>query len=247
MEIITSIKNEKVIEWTKLKQKKYRDLTNTFLVEGDHLVMEALKTNMVKEVIVDENKLFPVSVPTHYVTSEVLKKISDQPSTPDVIAVVNKIPELDLNNRILLVDSLQDPGNLGTIIRSAVAFNIDTIVLGDNTVDQYNEKVIRASEGMLFHINIIHKDLNEFIPLLKTNGYQVLGTNVTHGTRLSEVRLHTKFAFIIGNEGNGVSEELLNLCDDYIYIPMNEACESLNAGVAAGIILYEINNRYFGD
>ena len=246
MEIITSLSNEKVVNWAKLNQKKYRDLSNTFIVEGEHLVMEALKTGCVVELICDEDKIMPVNVPIHYVTKQILEKISNLPSAPDIMAVCNKLPEKEIGNRLLLIDELQDPGNLGTIIRSAVAFNIDTIVLGKNSVDQYNEKVIRASEGMLFHINIVNRDLMEFIPLLKTEGYQVLGTNVTHGTALRDVRLRSKFAFIIGNEGNGVKDDILDLCDDYIYIPMNEACESLNAGVASGIILYEINNHYFG-
>ena len=246
MEVITSLSNEKVINWTKLQQKKYRDLENLFIVEGDHLVMEALKANCVKELICEEDKLMPIKIPINYVTKEVLNKISTQPSPPDIMAVCEKIPEKDFGNRLLLIDELQDPGNLGTIIRSAVAFNIDTIVLGKNSVDRYNEKVIRASEGMFFHINIISRDLTEFIPLLKSNEYQVLGTNVKYGNNLKDIHLRNKFAFIIGNEGAGVKEDLLDLCDDYIYIPMNEACESLNAGVAAGIILYELNNHYFG-
>ncbi len=246
MEVINSLTNEKVKNWCKLKQKKYRDETNTFLVEGNHLVMEALKTDNVVEVIIDEDKLFPINIPTHYVSSNVLEKISNQVSAPDIIAVVKKREELTYGSRLLLVDALQDPGNLGTIIRSAVAFNIDTIVLGNNCVDMYNEKVIRATEGMFFHINIIKRDLNEFIEELLSKEYQVLGTNVKYGTKLSEVRIRTNFAFIIGNEGNGVDSDLLLKCSDYIYIPMNNNCESLNAGVAASIILYEINNRYFG-
>ena len=246
MEVITSLSNEKVIFWTKLNQKKYRDLSNQYIVEGDHLVMEAIKSGNAIEVICDEDKVFPVNIPIHYVTKEVLKKISDLPSPPSIMALCSKKEEQAIGSRLLLVDELQDPGNLGTIIRSAVAFNMDTIVLGSNCVDQYNKKTIRASEGMLFHINIINRDLTEFIPLLKSDGFQVLGTNVTHGIPLKDLRLRSKFAFIIGNEGNGVKDDILDLCDDYIYIPMNEKCESLNAGVASGIILYEINNHYFG-
>ena len=153
-----------------------------------------------------------------------------------MIAIVKKKKEEDYKNKLILIDSIQDPGNLGTIIRSAVAFNIDTVVLGNNTVDLYNEKVIRATQGLLFHINIIKRKL-------KNDNYQILGTKVTHGTLVENISLKNKYAFIMGNEGNGVDEELLDLCDDYLYIGMNDLCESLNVGVASSIILYELDKK----
>ena len=160
-----------------------------------------------------------------------------------MIAIVKKKKEEDYKNKLILIDSIQDPGNLGTIIRSAVAFNIDTVVLGNNTVDLYNEKVIRATQGLLFHINIIKRDLKEFVKKLKNDNYQILGTKVTHGTLVENISLKNKYAFIMGNEGNGVDEELLDLCDDYLYIGMNDLCESLNVGVASSIILYELDKK----
>ncbi len=243
MNIITSLDNNKVKSWSKLKSKKYRDQTGLFLVEGQHLVLEALKKAQVEEIILKEDTIFPVDVKKYYVTLDILKKISSMVSPPDIIAVVKKLEEKPIGKRLLLIDELQDPGNLGTIIRSAVAFNIDTIVLGTNTVDLYNEKVIRATQGLLFHQNIIKRELKDFIKKLKKEDFQIIGTNVKYGEDITKIDLSSKYAFIMGNEGNGVREEILNLCDKYLYIKMNDACESLNVAVATGIILYELDKK----
>ena len=146
-----------------------------------------------------------------------------------------------VGNRVLILDDIQDPGNLGTIVRSAVAFNIDTIVLSKNTVDLYNPKVIRATQGMIFHINIIEKNLTEFISNLKKNQYKIFSTNVVNGKSIKNVEKGEKFAIIVGNEGKGVSNEVNSLCDEFIYIEMNNKCESLNVAVATSIILYELS------
>lgn len=243
MEIITSLDNQRVKKWYKLKEKKYRDKEGLFLVEGEHLVLEAIKSQNAVEVILESDVLLPLDIPKYYVTKDILKKLTSLNTPPQMIAVVKKIKENAYKDKLLLIDSLQDPGNLGTIIRSAVAFNIDTIVLGDDTVDLYNEKVIRATQGLLFHINIINKNLPQFIKELKQQNYYILGTKVTHGKAIEDVQLNDKYAFIVGNEGSGVSPELLDLCDNYIYINMNDVCESLNVAVATSIILYELNKK----
>ena len=137
---------------------------------------------------------------------------------------------------------MQDPGNLGTIIRSSVAFNISTVVLGNNCVDLYNSKVIRACQGMNFHINIIRRDLKDFITNIKKEDYYILGTNVNDGSDLKSISNLSKYAIIMGNEGNGVSKEIQDMCDRNIYIKMNDKCESLNVAVATSIILYELDN-----
>lgn len=239
--LYTSIDNKKIKDIKKLHQKKYRDKTNTFLIETEHLVLEAYKTGYIKELILEQDTLFPLDVETNYVTNDIIHYISNLKSPSNVMAICNKKEEKELGNRILILDEIQDPGNLGTIIRSAVAFNFDTIVLGDNTVDLYNPKVIRASQGMLFHINIINRNLLEFIPELSNQEYKILGTKVTHGKNIKDIEKTEKFAIIMGNEGNGMSEEVEELCDEFIYIDMNEACESLNVGVATSIILYELD------
>lgn len=234
---ITSKTNEKVKYWVNLKDKKFRTREKKFLIEGDHLINEAKKAGLNYEVISIVN---PDA--NYFVTKEIMKKISDQKSISYNVAVVDFIKEDNINGNVLILDGIQDPGNLGTIIRSAVAFNFDTIILSDDSVDLYNPKTIRATEGMIFKTNVLRRNLKEFIPILKNLGYKIVGTSVTNGI---DVRTLTKnnIAIVIGNEGNGMSKEVTKLCDEYINIAMNNACESLNAGVAASIIMYEVNHE----
>lgn len=240
--LYASIENKKIKEIRKLRQKKYRDKTGLFLVEGKHLVLEAYKSGYLKEMILEQNELFPLQVETMYVTNDLLYYISDVESPQPVMGIVSKIPEKqELGNRILVLDGIQDPGNLGTIIRSAVAFHVDTIVFGKGTVDFYNPKVVRSSQGMIFHINMIERDLHTFLPELKKESYTILGTRVTHGKSLKEIEKKKKSAIIMGNEGNGMSDTVAEYCDDFIYIDMSSTCESLNVGVATSIILYELD------
>lgn len=240
--LYTSVENKRIKEIKKLNQKKYRDTENEFLIEGRHLVLEAYKKGLLKTVILEQDEIFPLAVETMYVTSDIINYLADTETPQNVMGICSKMEEnKDIGDHILILDEIQDPGNLGTIIRSAVAFNIDTIVLGDKTVDLYNPKVVRASQGMMFHINIVKKNLNTFIPELKKQQYKILGTKVTRGKSLKTLEKNNKFAIIMGNEGNGVKEEILDMCDDYIYIEMNAVCESLNVAVATSIILYELD------
>ena len=201
--LITIKENDLVKHIRKLKDKKYRDKDNLFLVEGEHLVLEAYKKGFAKELILEQNELFPLNLPTIYVSNDVINYISTLKTPYNVMAICNKLNENEnIGNRILILDNIQDPGNLGTIIRSAVAFNIDTIVLSLDTVDLYNFKVVRASQGMMFHINIIRRDLFKFIPNLMNLNYKILGTKVTHGKSLKTIEKFQKFAIIMGNELN---------------------------------------------
>ena len=239
--VYSSIDNQKIKEIKKLNNKKYRDLTNKFLVEGDHLVIEAYKKGYLEELILEENVIFPLDIKTSYVTRSVIKYITDLETPPNIMGICKKINEQEIGNRVLILDNIQDPGNLGTIIRSCVAFNIDTIILSNNSVDLYNSKVIRATQGLIFHINIIRRDLREEIPLLKSLGYTIFGTNVEDGIELKNIEKPDKYAIIMGNEGNGVSDDVNKLCDKFIYIKMSDTCESLNVGVATSVILYEFS------
>ncbi len=235
--MITSTTNNKIVEVSKLNNKKYRKEYGLFLVEGEHLVEEAYKNNLLKEVY----SLYETNYPNNYVVTEnVMRKISNLDSIPNIVGVVKRIEEKEMGNKLLILDNIQDPGNLGTIIRSSVAFSIDTIVLSNDTVDVYNPKVIRATEGMIFNINIITRDLIPFIKSIK-NEYKIYGTNVVNGKELKSIEKIEKYAIIMGNEGKGLKEEIQDLCDENIYIKMNEKCESLNVGVATSIILYELN------
>lgn len=241
MEIITSLENKKIKYLNKLNQKKYRDSENLFLAPLEHLVIEALKNNCLVEVLCTEDyeKKYPVK--TTIVTYDILKKLSNTITPQKVLGICRKPNKNKIGNKILILDDIQDPGNLGTIIRSSVAFNIDTICLSEKTVDLYNEKVLRSTEGMLFQINIIKKDIQKFILELKKDNYEIYGTKVDNGTDIKDFTPSIKYALIVGNEGNGVNKEILSLCDKYLYITSSSKCESLNVGVATSIILYEFN------
>lgn len=241
--IITSLNNPTIKEISKLKNKKYRDLTNTYLVEGDHLVEEAYKNNLLIKIILLEDTICNYDIEKIYVTKEVMKKLTELDTPNKIIGIVKKNTPLAIGNKILILDNIQDPGNLGTIIRSSVAFDIDTIVLSPNTVDIYNPKVIRSTQGMIFYTNIITLELKEFINEIKTKNYTIFGTNVRNGKNIKEITLPEKFALVLGNEGQGVSKEIESLCDDNIYIKMSSKCESLNVSVATSILLYEVYNK----
>ena len=238
--LLTSVNNPKVKEWQKLKLKKYRSSTKSFLIEDDHLINEALKSNLVKEIITlnpDEKYL----VPTFYVNDKIMHLLSNQESGAQKLAVVNFLPSREIKGNILILDNLQDPGNLGTIIRSAVAFNFDTIFLSTDTVDLYNPKTIRSSEGMIFHLNILKGDIIEFLNKLDKS-YTIVTTNVVKGENIHNLSTISKWALIIGNEGHGVSKEVQDVSQKFVKIPMNSNCESLNAAISASILMYEINN-----
>ena len=240
--LYSSINNEKIKNIKKLNEKKYRDETNLYLVEGEHLVREAYKNNALEELILLENKNIDINIKTSYITENVLKYISNL-DTPNGIIGICKKKNNNLNgNKIVILDNIQDPGNLGTIIRSCVAFNVDTLVLSSDTVDLYNPKVIRATQGMMFKQNIIiSNNLEELILELKQNNYTIYTTNVKNGKSLKTIEKKDRFAIIMGNEGNGVRENLNTLSDEYLYIDMNKNCESLNVAVATSIILYELD------
>lgn len=237
---ITSLNNPKVVFWAKLKMKKYRDIEHLFIVESEHLVSEALKKGIVKEIITTEEKEY--EVPTYNVSTEIMKRISTLITPNKVMAVCEYLMPDDIKGNILLLDHIQDPGNLGTIIRSAVAFNFSTIIVSEDTVDFYNDKVIRSSEGMIFNINLVKDDLLSIIPVLKEKGYKIYGTDVKKGKNIKTID-NKQCAIIIGSEGKGMSIEVKELCDDFIYINMSKTCESLNAAVASSIIMYEVFNR----
>ena len=242
--LITSLENERIKNYIKLKDKKYRKRTNTFIVEGLHLVLEAYKSGNLIELIIEKDEVLPLDVATIFVTNEIINRISslDTPVTVLGLCKINDSKEIK-GTRILMLDGIQDPGNLGTIIRSSVAFDVDTIVLGENTVDLYNPKVIRATQGMMFHINIINDNLENVIKELKSREIPVYGTKVEYGEDVRSFPSKDKksYGLVMGNEGAGVSPEVLDMCDKYIYIDMNERVESLNVSIATSIILYELN------
>ena len=216
--IYTSINNELIKNIKKLQTKKYRDKFDKFLVEGEHLVNEAIKSGFVDFVIVLENYSIDANVRVINVSENILKYLSELENPQKVMAVCKKNKNKQYGNKIMILDGIQDPGNLGTIIRSCVAFDCDTLVLSKDTVDLYNSKVIRATQGMIFKINIIVTDLESFI--LKLKDYTIIGTDVNNGNLISEFKKDEKFAIIMGNEGNGISNKVKALCTKNIYIPI---------------------------
>lgn len=242
--IITSLDNEKVKKYRKLQKKKYREEYGEFIVEGMHLVLEAFKTGLIIELILEEDEALPLDCPYVYVTKEIMEKISTMITAPTVMALCKRRESYDITgDKILLLDELQDPGNLGTIIRSAKAFGVDTIILSENSVELYNPKVLRATQGMIFHINIINTDIKTAIKIIKNMEIPVYGTSVDYGSDVRELKQKDKkrYALVMGNEGNGVRMEVSNLCDKNLYIKMKEEVESLNVAVATSILLYELN------
>ena len=242
--IVTSLDNDKVKKLSKLQQKKYRDEFNQYIVEGEHLVEEAFKSGCLKELLVSEDYHGSLlDVPCTYYSREVMKKISSMDTASTIMGLCDKKSDNSVSGKkIVILDGIQDPGNLGTIIRSSLAFNIDTIVLTENTVDLYNPKVLRATQGMFFHINVVNMKGVNVIELLKNNNIPVYGTNVNNGEDVRNLSSEEKesFALVMGNEGNGVRKEISDLCTKNLYIKMNDKVESLNVGIATSILLYEL-------
>lgn len=239
--VITSVNNDYIKEVNKLHQKKYRDESKTFIVEGDHLISEAYKNGYLKEIIALEDIILKYDdIKTTYVTKEVMDKISEQISSSNIIGICNYIENKSINNNVIMLDGLQDPGNLGTIIRSAAAFNYD-VILGDNTVDIYNSKVIRSTEGMIFNVNFIKSNLVDFIN--KHDDYTFYIADMDKGNSVKALKDISKHGIIVGNEGNGISDDVRNMNIEYVHINQNRKCESLNVGVAASIIMHELGDK----
>lgn len=241
--IIESTDNEKIKYYRKIRSSKYIKECGEFIVEGEHLVEEAITSGVAKEVILLGGKDYKTELPKIYVNERVLKTISLL-EAPQYIMAVCKVKYIseEYGNRILILDNVSDPGNLGTIIRTSVAFGVSSIVLSENSVNVYNDKVIRASQGMIFKINIFEKELTSFIKEIKSKNIKVYGTDLSESKTLSELSKPDSYALVLGNEGAGVRKEILGLCDEKVIIEMNNECESLNVGISAGIILYEWRN-----
>lgn len=233
--MIESVNNEKIKEYAKLNDKKYRDKTGLFIIEGEHLVLEAQNADVLVEAFSLDG-----SIGTK-VSLSVMKKLSNLTNVPNVIGIAKKNDNKEICGNILMLDSIQDPGNLGTIIRSAVAFGIDTIVASPNTVDLYNTKVVRSTEGLLFKINYIVRDLSVFLDEYKDK-YTIYTTNVRNGEDVSKIKANNPYILIMGNEGRGVDSKLTEYANSTIYIPISN-CESLNVAIATSIILYEFNKK----
>ena len=238
--LITSKDNSRIKHIRKLLNRKNSNDEKLFVIEGENLVEEAIKNNLLTELYILDGNDNKFGFECNYVTLDVMKSISDLSSTPRVIGISKYLNKNKLRKRIVLLDDVQDPGNVGTIIRNSVAFNVDTIVLSKNSASVYNEKVLRSTGGMIYNINIIIDDLNKVINDIKKDGIKIYGTSLKKSKSLEDIKATDEYAVIFGNEGNGVKKELLDKCDEIIRIDMNDKCESLNVGVSSGIVLYHM-------
>jgi len=232
---ITSVNNQLVKDTVKLHQKKYRDKTGLFVLEGYHMYEEAMRYGDVQYVFTIDESIKGSNV--YYVDDKVMEKLAQTKSSQGVLTVCHKVQKHNVSKRVLILEKIQDPGNLGTLLRSALAFGFDTVVL-DNSVDLYNDKVIRSTQGHLFRLNILEMQTMDFIE--EYPAYKVYATAMK-GSSLTEILPQEPLAIILGNEGSGVSNEVFKKVDETISIKTN--IESLNVAVAGSIIMHFISNN----
>lgn len=248
MKEIRSVKNELIKQLKKLHQKKYRDQQERYLIEGFHLIEEAAKTQEIEMVFVDERGKREwhqwlekhTEIQQYDVSEDVLQSLSELPTPQGIIAVVKKHSlTVDLDGAWLLLDNVQDPGNVGTMIRTADAAGFTGVVLGKGTADIYSTKVLRSMQGSNFHLPIISMDLTQAVTIFKEKQIPVYGTELNKDAiDYRQAAPGKKVALILGNEGQGVRPELLEMTDQNLYIPIYGQAESLNVGIAAGILMY---------
>lgn len=238
MKTITSTQNAHIKELCKLHSKKGRDNTQMFLIEGEHLIQEADKANCLIEVLCLENEEISFDTQITYVSQQVLNKLSVQKSNAKIIGVAKrKMNPLKSFGRILLLNRVQDPGNVGTIIRTAYSFGYDACILDLECADITNPKTIQASQGAIFHLPCITANLCEWIEQHPEVSTYATSLHEPY-QNLSDIKPKIPYALILGNEGQGVSQDLLSICDTSIKIEM-DTFESLNVSIAAAICMYK--------
>lgn len=234
--MIKSRQNNKIKGLFKLLQKKYRDQNKTFLVFGEHGILEAFKTKSIIEVFTTDNNKSGTLI-----SKKLMKDLSPLLTQTERVAIVKKVEVKPFSDKVLLLAGIQDPGNLGALIRSAVAFDFKTIIASEDTVDFYNEKTVSATQGNLFHANLIRGNLVDKIKELKEKGYKIIATDVVKGSSIKTVNKNSKIGLILGSEGRGIKEEIKNLADQFVKIKTVNV-ESLNVSVAGSVIMYEVSD-----
>ncbi|MCU5745696.1 RNA methyltransferase [Staphylococcus sp. SQ8-PEA] len=244
MEQITSVQNSKIKQANKLKKKRERDKTGLALIEGHHLIEEAIQSNIVVEQLfcIDPNRIDEETLGYAHFAYQITTKVAEVLSetvTPQGIFAVIKQPDFEVvqPKQVLLIDQIQDPGNLGTLIRTADAAGLDLIVLEKGTADPYQDKVLRSSQGSVFHQPIVYRDLKTFIS--EFDGC-VYGTSIEGATSFKEIQPSDSFALLLGNEGAGVRSEILSSTDQNLTIPIYGQAESLNVAIAGSILIYHL-------
>ena len=259
MELIVSKSNDNVKLIRSLNEKKYRTKYNAFYLEGVKVTNEILDKNEAIDILfIAYSKSLLIStnggqallnrisslknIKVLEFEENIFKYMTDTVNTQGIL-VVMKIPKYSLENEenknIILLDKVQDLGNIGTIIRSCNAFGVDTILCTSGTADVYSPKAVRATMGGILNVKIIYLDGIEKLNLLKKMGYKIATTSLKTQNSIDSIDYNNKYIFVMGNEANGVSKEIIDISDFVVKIPMNEKIESLNVGVATSIILYE--------
>ena len=255
MQVITSKDNEFVKYVKKLKEKKYRDQSQEFIIEGIKLVKEAIEEKAnIKQIIICDNCEDTGIIPKDlmyeiakynciYVTENILKTMSDVNAPQGIMAIIgrnNKEKDIDYSQDIIVaLDDIQDPGNLGTILRTVDSIGLNQILVSKGTADCYNPKVVRSTMGAIFRIKIIEcEDLEQTLKETQKNNFKLVVSSLQTNNCLYDINFDKK-VIIIGNEANGVEPQIQEMSDEKIKIPMLGKTESLNASVATGIILYE--------
>ncbi len=226
--MIESRQNKKVKTWIKLKQKKYRDQFDRFLVYGSHLIEKAQAMGALIEIITDNPEIEGI-----HISTDLMKELQQTETYIDQIGVCKKINQPLKSEAILMLDDVQDPDNVGALMRSAVAFGFNHIILSYGCADMYNEKVIRASKGAIFDCYVERKPLDKALVNLKQQGYQVLAADAHQRGSLTD---NPHVVLILGNEGHGISSALIPFVDQFITIK-TKTVESLNVSVAGAIIM----------
>ncbi|MHC1682323.1 MAG: TrmH family RNA methyltransferase [Clostridiaceae bacterium] len=261
MKKITSKDNIIIKEAKKLKEKKYRTEKNSFLIEGFRFIEEAIKSDYnVEKMFIDEDALekcyeFDIlnniddSIEIYIVNKLIINLLSDTENSQGIIAIVrDKIREVSREDGFyIFVDKVQDPGNLGTIIRSADASGAKGVILNNGTVDLYNEKTLRSTMGSIFKLPVILDKNLALLKELKANGFKVIGSSLNTKHNFFDINLKSKIIIVVGNEGRGMSSEIDELCDSLVKIPMPGNAESLNVAIAASIMMFEVVRQNITD
>lgn len=255
MQTITSKDNELIKHIRKLKDKKYRDESNEYVVEGVKLVEEAVKENAkIKQIIVCEDTTRTYEIPTHImleiakyecisVSDKIFNIITQVTSPQGIMAIIEKNAQnakIDYTQDIIVVlDDVQDPGNLGTILRTVDSIGLNQIIVSKGTADAFNSKVVRSTMGAIFRIKIIEvENLAQAIKEMRKHHFKLMVTSLQTKNSIYDIDFYKKI-IVIGNEANGVSKEIQDMADEKAKIPMLGRTESLNASVAAGVVMYE--------
>ena len=233
---ILSKNNQKIKDACALKLKKVRTEKHLFLMEGIKNFDMALKYGKVKQVFTTIGlPKIKQDVEAYRVNNEVLRKLANSDNPEGIVFVCEQLePRKDKKDyhKIVYLDQINDPGNLGTILRTAVAFNYDAVILSKSSVDLYNEKVVAASKGSIFMIDAFYDDINNY-----TSKYQIIASALDDAVSLESVKKPKDFVLVLGNESHGVSEEVLKLANTVVKIDMNDNIDSLNVAVAGGILM----------